>query len=163
MTNSVIKICNFVHYFFREGGYIDCDQFSLLLFSLFMVGGRVQRQIVPNSLYSLFFFWQASLSPPHPKLPLDLWRTTPKSYFWLHDQVHQGCKFHFISVELLAVYLVGGDPEKCHHHQPLLFVLKYVSSQLSPKTQTGVMQMSCGTQIVSQMLSMTPSPCWKNN
>ena len=38
MTNSVIRICNFVHYIFREGGYLDCDQFSLLLFSLFMVG-----------------------------------------------------------------------------------------------------------------------------
>ena len=40
MTNRVIKICNFVHYFFREGGCIDSDQFSLLLFSLFMVGGE---------------------------------------------------------------------------------------------------------------------------
>ena len=30
MTNSVIKICNFVHYFFREGGYLDCDHFSLM-------------------------------------------------------------------------------------------------------------------------------------
>ena len=58
MTNSVIKICNFVHYFFREGGYLDCDQFSLLLFSLFMGGGRVQREIVPNSLYSLFFYFE---------------------------------------------------------------------------------------------------------
>ena len=56
MTNSVIKNCNFVHYFFREGGYLDCDQFSLLLFSLSMDGGRVRREIVPNSLYSLFFF-----------------------------------------------------------------------------------------------------------
>ena len=54
MTNSDIKICNFVHYFFWEGGYGDCDQFSLLLFSLFMVGGWVQREIVPNSLYPLF-------------------------------------------------------------------------------------------------------------
>ena len=62
MTNRVIKICNFVHYFFREGGYIDSDQFSLLLFSLFMVGGGVQMEIVPNSLFPLFFFWQASLS-----------------------------------------------------------------------------------------------------
>ena len=62
MTNRVIKICNFVHYFFREGGYIDCDQFSLLLFSLFMVGGGVQMEIVPNSLFPLFFFWQASLN-----------------------------------------------------------------------------------------------------
>ena len=35
MTKSVIKICNFVHYFFREGGYLYCDQFSLLLFALF--------------------------------------------------------------------------------------------------------------------------------
>ena len=58
MTNSVIKICNFVHYFFREGGYLDCDQFSLLLFSLFMGGGRVKREIVPNSLYSLFFYFE---------------------------------------------------------------------------------------------------------
>ena len=56
MTNRVIKICNFVHYFFREGGYIDSDQFSLLLFSLFMVGGGVQMEIVPNSLFPLFFF-----------------------------------------------------------------------------------------------------------
>ena len=56
MTNSVIKICNFVQYFFRKGGYLDCDQFSLLLSSLFMGGGRVQREIVPNSLYSLLFF-----------------------------------------------------------------------------------------------------------
>ena len=57
MTKSVIKICNFVHYFFREGGYLYCDQFSLLFFSLFMVGGGgVQREIVPNSLYSWFFF-----------------------------------------------------------------------------------------------------------
>ena len=39
MTKSVIKIYNFVHYFFREGGYLYCDQFSLLLFSLFIVGG----------------------------------------------------------------------------------------------------------------------------
>ena len=62
MTNRVIKICNFVHYFFREGGYIDSDQFSLLLFSLFMVGGGVQMEIVPNSLFPLFFFWQASLN-----------------------------------------------------------------------------------------------------
>ena len=62
MTNSVIKICNFVHYFFRKGGYLDCDQFSLLLFSLFMVGGGVQREIVPNSLYPLFFFLNASLT-----------------------------------------------------------------------------------------------------
>ena len=37
MTNCVIKICNFVHYFFREGGYIDCDQFLLLLFSLLFI------------------------------------------------------------------------------------------------------------------------------
>ena len=62
MTKSVIKICNFVHYFFREGGYLYCDQFSLLLFSLFMVGGGVQREIVPNSLYPLFFFLNASLT-----------------------------------------------------------------------------------------------------
>ena len=58
MTNSVIKICNFVHYFFREGGYLDWDQFSLLLFSLFMGGGRVKREIVPNSLFSLFFYFE---------------------------------------------------------------------------------------------------------
>ena len=56
MTKSVIKICNFVHYFFREGGYLNCDQFSLLLFSLLMRGGRVFREIVPNSLYPLFIF-----------------------------------------------------------------------------------------------------------
>ena len=56
MTKSVIKICNFVHYFLKEGGYPDCDQFSLLLFSLFMRGGRVFREIVPNSLYPLFIF-----------------------------------------------------------------------------------------------------------
>jgi len=62
MTNRVIKICNFVHYFFREGGYIDSDQFSLLLFSLFMVGGGVQMEIVPNSLFPPSFFWQASLN-----------------------------------------------------------------------------------------------------
>ena len=29
MTNSVIKICNFVHYFCREGGYLYCDQFII--------------------------------------------------------------------------------------------------------------------------------------
>ena len=58
MTNSVIKTCNFLHYFFREGGYLDCDQFSLLLFSLSMDGGRVRREIVPNSLYSLFFYFE---------------------------------------------------------------------------------------------------------
>ena len=57
MTKSVIKICNFVHYFFREGGYLYCDKFLL-----FMVGGGVQREIGPNSLFSLFFFWQASLT-----------------------------------------------------------------------------------------------------
>ena len=27
-----MKICNFVHFFFMEGGYLDSDQFSLLLF-----------------------------------------------------------------------------------------------------------------------------------
>ena len=58
MTNSVIKISNFVHYFYREGGYLDCDQFSLLHFSLFMGGGRVQREIVQNSLYSLLFYFE---------------------------------------------------------------------------------------------------------
>ena len=54
MTESVTKICNFVHDFFREGGYQYCDQFSLLLFSLFMVGGGDLWEIVPNSLYSVF-------------------------------------------------------------------------------------------------------------
>ena len=68
MTNSVIKICNFVHYFFREGGYLDCDQFSLLHFSLFMGGGRVQREIVPNSLYSLLSFLNSSISDLEDKL-----------------------------------------------------------------------------------------------
>ena len=56
MTKSAIKICNFFHYFLKEGGYPNCDQFSLLLFSLFMVGGGVQMEIVPNSLFPLFFF-----------------------------------------------------------------------------------------------------------
>ena len=56
MTKIVIKICNFGHYLFREGGYLYCEQFSLLLFSLFMEGGGVQREIVPNSLYPLFSF-----------------------------------------------------------------------------------------------------------
>ena len=56
MTDSDIKNCYFVHYFFREGGYLDCDQLSLLLFSLFMRGGRVYRDIVLNSLYPLFIF-----------------------------------------------------------------------------------------------------------
>ena len=37
MTISIIKICNFVHYFFRERGYLDCDQFLLLLFSLLFI------------------------------------------------------------------------------------------------------------------------------
>ena len=58
MTKSAIKICNFFHYFLKEGGYPDCDQFSLLLFSLFMRGGRVLREIVPNSLYPLFIFFE---------------------------------------------------------------------------------------------------------
>ena len=69
MTNRVIKICNFVHYFFREGGYIDSDQFSLLLFSLFMVGGGVQMEIVPNSLFPLFFFGRLPLGCHLDQLP----------------------------------------------------------------------------------------------
>ena len=35
---------------------VDSDQFSLSLFSLFMVGGGVQMEIVPNSLFPLFIF-----------------------------------------------------------------------------------------------------------
>ena len=58
MTKSAIKICNFFHYFLKEGGYPDCDQFSLSLFSLSMRGGRVLREIVPNSLYPLFIFFE---------------------------------------------------------------------------------------------------------
>ena len=55
MTNSVIRICNFVHYIFREGGYQYSDQFSLLLFSLFMVGVGVQREIVPTVFFPEHF------------------------------------------------------------------------------------------------------------
>ena len=44
----------------REGVNIDHYN-SLLLFSLFMQGGGVLWEIVPNSLYPLFFFWKASL------------------------------------------------------------------------------------------------------
>ena len=39
----------------REGVNIDHYN-SLLLFSLFIVGGGVLWEIVPNSLYSLLFF-----------------------------------------------------------------------------------------------------------
>ena len=39
MTNRVIKICNFVHYFFMEGGYIDSDQFFTITFFT-IYGGR---------------------------------------------------------------------------------------------------------------------------
>ena len=56
MTNSVMKICNFVHYFFREGGYIDSDQFSLLLFSLFMVGGGGPKGNSAKFIISTVFF-----------------------------------------------------------------------------------------------------------
>ena len=39
----------------EKGEGANCDQISLLLFSLFMGRGRVQRDIVQNSLYSLLF------------------------------------------------------------------------------------------------------------
>ena len=42
--------------------YLYCDQFSLLLFALFMVGAGVQREIGPSSLYPLLFFFMACLS-----------------------------------------------------------------------------------------------------
>ena len=45
----------------REGVNIDHYN-SLLLFSLFIVGGGVLWEIVPNSLYSLLFFLKASLT-----------------------------------------------------------------------------------------------------
>ena len=61
MTDSDIKNCYFVHYFFREGGYGDFDQISPLLFFTIHDGRGVQMDIVPNSLFSLFF-WQASLT-----------------------------------------------------------------------------------------------------
>ena len=38
-TNSVIKYCNFVHYFFGDGGYLDFDH-------------------VPNTLKSPFIFFE---------------------------------------------------------------------------------------------------------
>ena len=62
MTKSFIKICNFVHYFLKEGGYPDYDQFSLLFFSLFMRGGR--EGVKGNSakfIISTVFFLMASL------------------------------------------------------------------------------------------------------
>ena len=63
MTNSVIKICDLVHYMLvQEGGIQIVTNFHYYFFSLFMVGGGVQMEIVPNSLFPLFFFWQASLN-----------------------------------------------------------------------------------------------------
>ena len=55
MTDSDIKNCYFVHSFFREGGYGDFDQISPLLFFTIHDGRGVQMDIVPNSLFSLFF------------------------------------------------------------------------------------------------------------
>ena len=51
-----VILYNFVNYICREGVYLDSDQFSLLLFPLFMGGGGVRREIVPNSLFPLLFF-----------------------------------------------------------------------------------------------------------
>ena len=55
MTNSACKIHNLVHYFCSEGVNINHYN-ALLLFSLFVVGGGVQGEIVPDSLSSLFIF-----------------------------------------------------------------------------------------------------------
>ena len=52
-----IDLSNLVTNLF-EGGYLDSDQFSLLHFSLCMGGGRVLREIMPNSLYSLLFYFE---------------------------------------------------------------------------------------------------------
>ena len=127
MTNSVIKICNFVQYFLREGEYVDCDQFSLLLFSLFMVGGGVQREIVPNSLYPLFFF-MASLSTPEPRLRSKSLRSvTQKWSFWGQKRfwglkkffwAPQNTKKMIFSKKLNSVILpnIGGGSHNCPGH-----------------------------------------------
>ena len=65
MTKSVIKICNSFHYFFREGGYLHCDQFSLLFFSLFMVGGGGPKGNSAKFIIFLVFFLMTSLTRFH--------------------------------------------------------------------------------------------------
>ena len=51
---------------------VDSDQFSLsLFFTIYGVCGGVQMEIVPNSLFPLFFFWQASLNNKYTLLYLD--------------------------------------------------------------------------------------------
>ena len=55
MRNSVIKICNFVHYIFRKGGYLDCDQFSLSFFTIYMGRGGPKRNSAKFIIFSAFF------------------------------------------------------------------------------------------------------------
>ena len=62
MTHSVIKICNFVHYFFREGGYLDCDQFSLLLFFTIYEGREGVKGNSAKFIISTVFFLKAFLN-----------------------------------------------------------------------------------------------------
>ena len=57
MTNIIIKISNFVHYFYREGGCLNCEpiftiQSELKSFPLFFWIASLNRQIgeIENSL-----------------------------------------------------------------------------------------------------------------
>ena len=51
-----VILYNFVNYICREGGYLDSDQFSLLLFPLFMGGGGGQKGNSAKFIISSAFF-----------------------------------------------------------------------------------------------------------
>ena len=61
MSNIIIKISNFVHYFYREGGCLNLKPIFTIIFFTFRVGRGVSDEKVPISFFPLFFFLKASL------------------------------------------------------------------------------------------------------
>ena len=61
MTNSVIKICDLVHYMLvQEGGIQIVTNFHYYFFSLFMVGGGVLKgNCAKFIIFSVFVFFLA--------------------------------------------------------------------------------------------------------
>ena len=56
MTNIIIKMSIFVHYFYREGGYPDLKPIFTIIFFTFRVGRGVSEEKVPISFLPLLFF-----------------------------------------------------------------------------------------------------------